>query len=566
LPMDEYAFRGLIEHAIGGVVLCGPDGSIQYASPAAAGILGLRGGDPVGTNLLNRIHPDDQPLVRIALTNGTGTGPELIFESIRVPGAEDDWAPVGLSARNLVGHPDVEGVVIIFRSAGEHDLRAGEDGEVAGLLFDKLTGLPNRTLLSDRMEQAILLAARNTESIAVLLLNIDRFKDVNDALGHTLGDVILGMVAQRLHVALRASDTFARLIGDEFVALLRGGDEDASLLVAGRIEAALEEPFVVNGQRIALSATMGIAVYPEHGATSDELLQHADVALRVARDRSTSFAVYRSEEDEHTTRRLALRAELREAIERNNLMQYYQPKLELTNLRVSQVEALVRWLHPVHGFVPPSEFISMAERWNTIRPLTLWALRTAIGQASGWSKAGIELGVAVNLSARDLHDMSLPNAVSDLLNAAGLEARLLVAEVTESMLMLDPDRARFVLDQLRALGVKISIDDFGTGYSSLSYLSRLPLDELKIDLSFVAGMSRSEHDRFIVAATIDLGHRLGLSVTAEGVEDQETQDLLVSMHCDSIQGYHVARPLPADELVRWLSVHQSQQSIPDPAR
>jgi diguanylate cyclase len=565
LPIDEHAFRGLIEHAIGGVVLCGADGSIKYASPAAEEILQSPGEGLVGTNLLDRIHPDDQPLVRVALMNGTGTGPELIFESIRIPGAEEEWSPVGLSARNLMSHPDIEGVVIIFRSA-ETAPGEGEGAKATRLLFDKLTGLPNRTLLADRMDQAILLAARNDERISVLLLNIDRFKDVNDALGHTLGDAVLGMVAQRLHIALRASDTFARLIGDEFVVLLRGGDEDAALLVAGRIEGALEEPFVVNGQRIALSATMGISAYPEHGRTSDELLQHADVALHVARDRRASFAVYRSEDDEHTARRLALRAELREAIDQNHLMLYYQPKLALSDLQVSQVEGLVRWLHPVHGFVPPSEFIAMAERWNTIRPLTLWALRTAIGQASEWSSIGLDLGVAVNLSARDLHDLELPNAVSDLLNTAGLEPRLLVAEVTESMLMLDPDRARFVLDRLRALGVKISIDDFGTGYSSLSYLSRLPLDELKIDLSFVAGMSRSEHDRFIVAATIDLGHRLGLSVTAEGVEDQVTQDLLASMHCDNIQGYHIAHPLPGSEFVEWFRVHQSQRSVPDPAR
>jgi EAL domain-containing protein (putative c-di-GMP-specific phosphodiesterase class I) len=335
--------------------------------------------------------------------------------------------------------------------------------------------------------------------------------------------------------------------------LLRDSTSEHALMVAERIRHSLHEPFWAGRQPIILSATIGIASYPDHGKDGEELLQHADVALHNARTLHTPWAVYRYKDDEHMARRLRLRSDLRVALDLDQLLQYYQPKRMMRSGMVNEVEALVRWDHPDYGFVPPMEFIGIAEQTDSIKPLTLWALRTAIRQVTEWRRDGIDLAVSVNLSANDLQDLDLPDVVTRLLGAHNAAPGSLALEVTESMLMVDPDRARFVLDQLRSIGLRISIDDFGTGYSSLAYLSRLSVDELKIDQSFVAGMTKYDHDRHIVAATIELGHRLGLSVAAEGVEDGQTEDLLRALRCDSAQGYYVARPLPADELAEWLS-------------
>jgi diguanylate cyclase (GGDEF)-like protein/PAS domain S-box-containing protein len=555
LAQREQRFATLVDHAVGGVLLCDVDGTIRDAALATHGILGISPEELNGSNLFDLLHPDDRDQARTDITALIAAGTDMTCEPIRASHHDGAWRWLAMSGHNMLADPDIGALVFNFQDITRWKER--EDAQRSDrLLFDSITGLPNRVLLADRIERAVLVAARAKESLAVLLLNIDRFKDVNDALGHTTGDSMLRLVAERLQAALRASDTFARLVGDEFVALLPRSDDESAAIVADRIERALEEPFVLGDNRIALSASMGISFYPRHGKDGEELLQHADVALQHARALGLSRAIYRSEADAHTMRRLGLRAELRDAIEQDGLSLYYQPKLTLQTGGVAEVEALVRWIHPAHGFVPPSEFIPIAERWNTIRPLTLWVLGTAIRQAHAWSEAGLNLAVAVNLSARDLQDQELPGAVSDLLAAEGVEGRRLLVEVTESMLMIDPERARFILDQLRTLGIKISIDDFGTGYSSLAYLSRLPLDELKIDIEFVAGIARSDHDRFIVASTIELGHRLGLSVTAEGVEDQPTQDLLASMQCDKIQGYHVARPLAAADLVSWMEARR----------
>jgi diguanylate cyclase (GGDEF)-like protein len=420
------------------------------------------------------------------------------------------------------------------------------------VLFDMLTGLPNRSLLEDRLRQSVLAAVRGQEPLPIQRVELDRFKDVNDALGHGAGDEVLSLVAERIRPSLRTSDTLARLIGDEFVVLLRDSTSEHAQMVAERIRRSLQEPFWAAGQPIILSATIGIASYPDHGKDGEELLHHADVALRNARGTHVPWAVYRYKDDEHMARRLRIRSDLHTALETDQLLQYYQPKRMLRSGMVNEVEALVRWNHPDYGFVPPMEFIGIAEQTASIKPLTLWALRSAIRQITEWKKAGLNLAISVNLSATDLQDLELPEVVTRLLGTYGAAPGLLTLEVTESMLMVDPDRARFVLDQLRGIGARISIDDFGTGYSSLAYLSRLAVDELKIDRSFVAGLTKYEHDRHIVAATIELGHRLGLSVAAEGVEDQPTEDLLRGLRCDSAQGYYVAYPLPPDELTQWL--------------
>ncbi|HZT08865.1 MAG TPA: EAL domain-containing protein [Chloroflexota bacterium] len=548
---SESTLRALAEQTASGLLVVSDDGTIRYAGSSTEVLLGHPPRDMASTNVFALVHAEDVERLRLAIAAVGPREGDTSYEEFRVAAPTGGWRWVGASIRNCTADPQIGGLLLHLHDVTRRK-QLDENAVLQQVMYDRLTGLPSRPLLQDLLERACLVAAREREPLAVLLINIDRFKDVNVALGHTLGDAVLAMVAQRLRATLRVSDTFARLIGDEFVALLRDSDEVSALNVAERVAAAFEEPFLIDRNRIALSASMGIALYPMHGKDGEELLRHADVAVQNAREMHLPCAVYRSEDDGRTVRRLAMRAELREAIEQNRLVQYYQPKRTLRTGRIEEVEALARWAHPSQGFVPPSEFIHLAERWNAIKPLTIWALRTAINEAETWSAAGLPLTVSVNLSTRDLHGQDLVPAVSELLGGAGLDPHALILEVTESTLMVDPDNARYVLGQLQALGVGISVDDFGTGYSSLSYLSRLPLDELKIDSSFVAGMRRTDRERLVVATTIDLGHRLGLTVTAEGVEDEATAGTLAEMGCDKVQGYYVSRPVPSEELMRWL--------------
>jgi len=419
---------------------------------------------------------------------------------------------------------------------------------------DGLTGLPNRVLLRDRVEQALAAASRTEGEVAVLLIDLDRFKEINDTLGHTYGDELLCQVGPRLESVLREGDTVARLGGDEFAVLLPVVDgADEAKVVAERLRGALHRRFDVQGVALDLEASVGIALSPWHGTDVEELLRNADIAMYVAKEVKAGAVLFIPEEHATGRTRLSVLGDLRTALEsRDELFLHYQPKVTLDGERVEGLEALLRWQHPEHGLVPPAEFIPVAEGTGIIIRLTERVLGMALTAMRGWLDCDLAVPVAVNLSARCLLDASLPDLVARLLVEHGVPASLLRLEVTESAVMSDAARCMDVLQRLHELGVRLSIDDFGTGYSSMVHLRRLPVDELKIDRSFVLGMTTMPADAVLVRTAIDLGHNLGLTVVAEGVEGLEHADALRVLGCDVAQGYHFARPMGEDDVTALL--------------
>jgi diguanylate cyclase (GGDEF)-like protein len=415
-------------------------------------------------------------------------------------------------------------------------------------LHDPLTGLPNRTLFTDRVRQAA--AALGPEArLAVLLIDLDRFKEINDTLGHASGNLVLREVAVRLRAGLPESYTIARLGGDEFAVLAPALPDWHAAVDLGRlVRATLARPLPIEQLELAVTGSIGIALGPDNGIDPDLLLQRADVAMYQAKEGHTGIEAYTPERDQYSPRRLALVGALRTAIEQRELTLRYQPKVELASGRMVGAEALLRWNHPQYGAVPPDEFIPIAESTGLIQPLGQFVLETALDQARGWQEAGMSLGLAVNLSVRNLLEPTLVERVAGLIARSGIAPGTLTLEITESGVMTDPAAAIAVLSELRRAGVRLSIDDFGTGYSSLAYLKRLPVDEVKLDKSFVLNMTGDAHDAAIVRSTIELAHNLGLQLVAEGVEDQETLELLATLGCDLAQGYHLARPMSVNEL------------------
>jgi diguanylate cyclase (GGDEF)-like protein len=422
---------------------------------------------------------------------------------------------------------------------------------------DPLTALPNRSSLHEQLQLAIKLAQREKKTVALLLLDLDHFKEINDTLGHAHGDAVLQEVGHRLKEILRKSDMVARLGGDEFAILLPLTSPDHAHIVAQKIRAALEAPFIMENLPIMVEASIGIAFHPTHGDTVDELIQRADIAMYVAKHHRSGIALYEQTLDQHSTRRLSLMAELRQAIEQRGLQLYYQPKVEFKSGRVIGVEGLLRWRHAEHGFIPPDQFIGLAEQTGLIFPLTRFVLEEAIHQCHVWGRGKLKVCTSINLSPQNLQDSSLPGQVAELMAARGLSPACLELELTETAIMLNPTRALDVLTRFHEMGVTLSIDDFGIGYSSLAYLKKLPIDTIKIDKSFVLGMMTDENDRIIVRSTIDLGHNLGMKVTAEGVENQAIWERLVDYGCDLAQGYHISRPMPAADLPLWLKQSSS---------
>ncbi len=441
------------------------------------------------------------------------------------------------------------------------NLRASQRELRAAGLADELTGLPNRRLLTDRLDQALLLSGRRRTTCGVLLIDLDRFKEVNDTLGHHVGDVLLCEVANRLRAAFRDCDTVARLGGDEFAVLLTDvADERSALALARRCVALLQESFVLDGIVLNVEASIGVALAPQHGTDGNALLRVADVAMYEAKGRRCGVVVYEPNLDVHTPTRLALLGELRRAMQDDELFLDYQPKVELDTGQVHGVEALVRWQHPVRGVVAPNDFVPVAEGTGLILPLTLRTLDLAIAQARAWSDGGHPVQVAVNLSPRCLLEPDFPALVRARLEQHALPAGLLRLEITESTIMADPTRALAVLQELQAAGISLSIDDFGTGYSSMSYLKRLPVDELKIDRSFVLEMLTNPSDSVLVRSSIDLGHNLGLAVVAEGVEDEASLQALSDLGCDVVQGYHLGRPMTSEAFTSWLAARSTDRA------
>ncbi len=429
--------------------------------------------------------------------------------------------------------------------------------------IDTLTGLPNRTLLLECIEKMFPTAEQAGESMALLMLDLDRFKEVNDTFGHQLGDQLLQLVGVRLRQALDAAAIVARLGGDEFAVFLPSAHEISTQQVVQKLCAALEAPFLVEGYPLHVEASIGAALYPAHGSNSLTLLRRADVAMYKAKQGHEGYALYDARYDQYSPRRLALLGDLRKAIASNELRLYYQPKADLRTGLVKSVEALIRWQHPTHGFIPPDQFIPLAEQTGLIESLTRWVVTTAVKQCRCWLDSGLNLSISVNLSMSNLRDVRLPDTIADLLTQYEVPPHLLCCEITESAVMADAERTLQILNRLFGLGVRIAIDDYGTGYASLSYLKHLPADELKIDRAFVQHMTTVRADEAIVRSTVSMAHSLGIQVVAEGVEDQGTWNLLESLGCDIVQGYYLSRPVAAQDLEHWLDDRKAVRWLDD---
>jgi len=414
---------------------------------------------------------------------------------------------------------------------------------------DPLTDLPNRVVLHKVIARALSNYAEAGTRTALLIMDLDGFKEINDTLGHNIGDLMLVEVGKRIRQELRDDDTVARLGGDEFAVLMNEGTGDEARDIAYRLVRIIEQPFLIEGHRLNVGVSIGIALLPDHGTERNALIQHADVAMYVAKRVKCGFTVYDPLQDRHSLTRLELKSELQQAIENGELELRFQPQVDIKNNTIIGVEALTRWHHPERGIILPAEFIPLAEQTGLITPLTRWLINAAIQQASRWKEKQIDLRISINLSVRCLHEPTLFDNIRRLLEKYGVNPKQLMIEITEDAIMADPDRVKTTLHNLSAIGVLLSIDDFGTGQSSLTYLKTLPVSELKIDKSFVLEMGDDDSDAMIVHATIDLAHNLGLRVVAEGVESEDALNLLKLLHCDMAQGYFIAVALTNEKLL-----------------
>ncbi len=550
LAVREHRRRALSQQSADLVALVDGQGVVRYASPSYERVLGHSGAALAGASLLDFLHPDDRADAAAALERRREDRGDSTETELRVRHADGTYRWLASTGVNLLHDPLIQGIIITSR-----DIGARRETEAA-LAFqaghDPLTGLPNRTLLLERLKHA--LATTVGTPVALLLVDLDRFKDVNDTLGHHAGDLLLQQVGGRLRAAVRGDDVVARLGGDEYALLLPNADETAARQLADRLVEALEAPFQVVDQTLEIGASIGVAIAPQHGRGPHTLLQHADVAMYQAKHDHLRVTVYDPDQDQHSLEGLALLRDLRLAILESQVTLHYQPKVEIATRQVCGVEALLRWPHPTRGLIPPDQFIPTAEQTGLIEPLTAWVLDTALRQCRAWQDEGLFLPVAVNMSPRVLQDQQLPDRLSRLLQRHGVSPSRLTLEITESSLMANPERVHGILTSLHRLGVTLSIDDFGTGYSSLAYLKELPVQELKIDKSFVLGMGDAgdTQDAAIVRSVVAMAHELHLTVVAEGVEDAQALAVLTDIGCDTIQGYYACRPVPPAELAHWL--------------
>ena len=559
--LDALLRAGYASDEVVGINIVSPDGRVVYSSHAELiGRTVTEEREAMGGRHLTEVKtgPDGRRFVDADVPLRL-SGDETIGGTLE---AQLDYAPtaarIASDTRRLylvlgIGLLALWAAMYRIAAGASRALRRQSDHNAHQARHDSLTGLPNRHAFYEAVEEAVAAAAGDGPNAAVLIIDLDRFKEVNDTLGHHAGDALLRQAAERLRAALRGSDLLARLGGDEFAVLVPSVESaEQATQVAERVRAALEATFDVHDISVHVGASVGIALAPDHGRSAEDLLQRADVAMYQAKEVSSSHEVYEPSADPYCASKLSLVAELRDALDQRQLEIHYQPKASLASGDVDGVEALVRWNHPERGLIPPNDFIPLAEHTGLIDRLTVYVMDEALRQCAEWGDLGLDLAVAINLSARNIADSGLPETVADRLAAHGVDPSRLVLELTESTLMVDPKGSKEVLARLHEMGVGLAIDDFGTGYSSLSYLSELPVTELKIDRSFVMSMATSDGDAFIVRATIDLGRNLGLRVVAEGVETEAVWNRLAELGCDVGQGYYLSRPVPATELTRWL--------------
>lgn len=538
-----------------------PDYAIEYVNPAFEQITGYTAAEAIGREIcfMQELDSDQEGVLEMQAALRDQRECRAVLHSRR-----KDQTPFWYDL-HLAPVKDEAGAVTHFVFA-LHDITPMKQYEVELQQLashDVLTGLPNRALFQDRLEQALSHAGRNGQSVWVVFVDLDRFKLINDTLGHQAGDTLLTVISSRLKRTLRASDTVARIGGDEFMLVLpeRGeGTGSLTVDVLQRIMDAIVEPVTIKENSFVLTCSMGIAVYPADGADPGTLMAHADVAMYRAKELGrNNFQFFTTAMNEQAKDRLRLEAELRYAIERHQLILYYQPQVDSRSGALLGFEALVRWNHPELGMVQPGSFIQVAEETGLIVPIGAWVLRTACAQLKVWHDLGFDsLRVAVNFSACQLAQPDLVPAIAEILDDTGLEARHLEVELTETVVMKDVERNIVTFRKLKELGVQLSVDDFGTGYSSLAYLKRFPIDTLKIDRSFMQDVTVSQDDASIVSSIISLAHNLKLSVIAEGVESGEQAAFLREQKCDALQGFYFSKPVPPDRIDALLSVQKAQ--------
>uniref|UniRef100_UPI00398366D8 EAL domain-containing protein n=1 Tax=Gaiella sp. TaxID=2663207 RepID=UPI00398366D8 len=568
LRASEERYRDLFENATEPIATVSLDETITGVNAAFAHVLGYSREELIGSNLSEYVTADGyERAVKATEHKLSREDTDTTFEQEFI--ARDGHSVIlEVSSRTLFenGVPvGVQGMCrdVSARKQAEAELRQLDELNRHQALHDSLTGLPNRACFRERVEQAIAAGDSDGSELALLMIDLDHFKEINDSLGHHYGDLLLVELARRFRSVVRHTDTIARLGGDEFgmlVPKLTGTERDLEPAL-DRILAAFKEPFQINGVPLHVEASVGIARHPAHGRNVDVLLQRADVAMYVAKENGVVHALYDQGLDRHDPWRLTLLSELPRAIRERELVLHYQPQIDVRTEAIASVEALVRWQHPTRGLIAPRDFVPLAERTGLIQPLTMFVLDKALAQCSRWEHEGTPLTVAVNLSMRNLHDPTLPTEVAKLLGRWGLAGDRLKLEITESAIASDPARTSATVEGLSALGVTISIDDFGTGYTSLAQLARLAVDEIKIDRSFILNMT--DDDATIVHSIITLGHDLGLEVVAEGVETSASWNKLADLGCDAIQGYYISHPLDADDLGRFLRATRPPNRVPD---
>jgi diguanylate cyclase (GGDEF)-like protein/PAS domain S-box-containing protein len=558
----EARFGSLVRNSSDVVVIASAEGSIQYVSPSVERVLGFQQADAQGKNIIDMLHVEERYAARAFLAAvGGASGPPAKVEW-RVRHRDGSWRDFEVLCANLTADPTIGALILNGRDVSE---RKALEQQLAHQAFhDPLTDLANRALFQDRVDQALARARRTGGALAVVFLDLDDFKNVNDSLGHQAGDLLLVEVAERLVDAVRASDTVARLGGDEFAILLEDVSEIEIRHLAERIGAAIRAPIKLDERHVFVSGSIGIAPTWAGLGTTQELLGGADVAMYSAKRRGKGLAqMFEGTMHAEVVSRMALDADLRGAIERGEFSINYQPIVELRGRSLVGVEALVRWHHPTRGLVPPDQFIPLAEETGMITEIGEFVIHEACRQARAWQRAypvGSDLSLSVNLSVRQIHDAGIVGVISRALEQSGLAPKWLVLEITESVLMHDTEATLARLFELKRLGIRLAIDDFGTGFSSLSYLRRFPVDILKIDKSFIDSVASRTDSIALTRAIVDLGRGLGLTTVAEGVERPDQAAALEGLGCEMAQGYLFARPLDVagmNELLASLTVEAS---------
>ena len=543
--LSEQRFRALFEHSSDGIILIDPRGTALFAGPSTERLTGYSVDQFVGLNVFDSIHPEDQAATKDVFGELISSPNKSVSSQFRFRKKDGSWRWMEGVGTNLLHQPGIRAIVANYR-----DITGRREAEAAvrhQAFHDALTGMPNRMLFHDRLTRALAHARRSSHGLAVLFLDLDNFKLINDTLGHSIGDLMLKEVATRLHGCVRADDTVARVGGDEFTFLLQDIDEaEDAARIAQKIAEVMDRPFEIGGHYLHATASLGIALFPSDAVDADALIRNADNAMYRAKELGRNNSqMFTPAMNARYKNRLALEEGLRQGISRNEFVVHYQPIYRLRDRQVSGVEALVRWNHPLRGLTGPDEFIPLAEDTRLILPIGDWVLRTACEQVRLWQEADGRAGlrVAVNFSVRQFQQIDLVETIRETLSRTGLDPKCLEIEITESIALRNADSALRMLHDLRNIGVRISLDDFGTGQSSLVYLSQFPIDSVKIDRTFVRDICSDSRDAAIVSSVISLAHRLDLNVVAEGVETEDQRLLLESWECDEMQGYLFSRPL-----------------------